>query len=79
MKYLQGQCQPHLTETVKESVEGICLKIYHLSADHAKKIMEKSRDILRESGIQGMLYTSNWAIGKPVYQDNISDNFTILY
>ena len=50
---LQGQCQPHLTETVKESVEGICLKIYHLSADHTKKILEKSREILRENGIQG--------------------------
>lgn len=52
---LQGQCQPHLTETVKESVERICLKIFHLSADHVKKIKEKNAEILRENGIQGSL------------------------
>ncbi|KAL0274131.1 UNVERIFIED_CONTAM: hypothetical protein PYX00_006629 [Menopon gallinae] len=51
LSHLKSQCQPHLTETVKESVEGICLKIYHLSAEHTKKIMEKSREILRDSGI----------------------------
>ncbi|EEB18306.1 Phosphorylated CTD-interacting factor, putative [Pediculus humanus corporis] len=51
LSHLKGQCQPHLTETVKESVEGICLKIYHLSKDHTKKIMEKSKEVLKESGI----------------------------
>ncbi|PSN36211.1 Phosphorylated CTD-interacting factor 1 [Blattella germanica] len=45
------QCQPHLMETVKESVEGICLKIYHLSADYAKKVKEKHSDLLKEHGI----------------------------
>nr|CAD7426340.1 unnamed protein product [Timema monikensis] len=38
LAHMKQQCQPHLTETVKDSVEGICLKIYHLSAEHAKKI-----------------------------------------
>ncbi|GLH02986.1 Phosphorylated CTD-interacting factor 1 [Gryllus bimaculatus] len=45
------QCQPHLTDTVKASVEGICLKIYHLSADYAKKVKEKNSEILKEHGI----------------------------
>jgi len=41
-------------ETVKESVEGICLKIYHLSADYAKKIKEKHSEVLKENGISGI-------------------------
>jgi len=55
MCMFQGQCQPHLMETVKESVEGICLKIYHLSADYAKKIKEKHSELLKENGISGTL------------------------
>ncbi|XP_075214038.1 phosphorylated CTD-interacting factor 1 [Lycorma delicatula] len=51
LAHLKRQCQPHLTETVKESVEGICSKIYHLSQDHAKKIKEKHQDLLKENGI----------------------------
>lgn len=49
---LQRQCQPHLAETVKASVEGICLKIYHLSAEYARKIREKHSALLKENGIQ---------------------------
>lgn len=51
---LQAQCQPHLTETVKESVEGICLKIYHLSSDYAKKVRDKQSEIYKDQGITGM-------------------------
>ncbi len=51
---LQTQCQPHLTETVKESVEGICLKIYHLSSEYAKKVRDKQNEIYKEQGITGM-------------------------
>lgn len=51
LAHLREQCQPHLTETVKESVEGICLKIYHLSTEYAKKIREKHIEILKEHGI----------------------------
>lgn len=53
--HLKRQCQPHLMETVKESVEGICLKIYHLSADYAKKIKEKHSEVLKENGISEMV------------------------
>ncbi|KAG8305179.1 mRNA (2'-O-methyladenosine-N(6)-)-methyltransferase [Homalodisca vitripennis] len=49
--HLKRQCQPHLTETVKESVEGICLKIYHLSSEYGKKIREKHYELLKENGI----------------------------
>lgn len=50
---LQRQCQPHLTETVKESVEGICLKIYHLSSEYGKKVRERHYELLKENGIPG--------------------------
>ncbi|KAL0849389.1 hypothetical protein ABMA28_013690 [Loxostege sticticalis] len=52
LAHLRRQCQPHLAETVKASVEGICLKIYHLSAEYARKIREKHSALLKENGIQ---------------------------
>lgn len=37
---------------MKKSVEGICLKIYHLSVEYSKKIKEKHSNILlKELGI----------------------------
>ncbi|XP_014260004.1 phosphorylated CTD-interacting factor 1 [Cimex lectularius] len=51
LAHLREQCQPHLTETCKESIEGICLKIYHLASDYAKKVKEKHLDLLKEQGI----------------------------
>lgn len=55
LNHLKTQCQPHLTETVKDSVEKICLKIQHLSTEHAKKIRDKNSDLLTANGIQGKL------------------------
>ncbi|RZC40392.1 phosphorylated CTD-interacting factor 1 [Asbolus verrucosus] len=52
LAHLKQQCQPHLTETVKSSVEGICLKIYNLSCEYAKKVREKSNAILKEHGME---------------------------
>lgn len=52
LNHLKKQCQPHLAEAVKGSVEGICQKIYNLSAEYAKKVKEKHRDLLKEQGIQ---------------------------
>ncbi|XP_074113087.1 phosphorylated CTD-interacting factor 1 [Cotesia typhae] len=49
--HLKRQCQPHLTETVKTSVEGICLKIYNLSTDYAKKVKDKNNQILKDNGL----------------------------
>ncbi|XP_063236238.1 mRNA (2'-O-methyladenosine-N(6)-)-methyltransferase isoform X2 [Bacillus rossius redtenbacheri] len=55
LAHLKRQCQPHLMETVKASVEGICLKIYHLSADYAKKVKEKHSELLKEQGVADVL------------------------
>ncbi|XP_050294920.1 mRNA (2'-O-methyladenosine-N(6)-)-methyltransferase [Anthonomus grandis grandis] len=52
LAHLKQQCQPHLTETVKPSVEGICLKIYNLSVEYARKVREKSNGILKEHGME---------------------------
>lgn len=51
LAHLKSQCQPHLTETVKPSVEGICLKIYNLSSDYAKKVREKTVIALKDQNI----------------------------
>ncbi|KRT79985.1 hypothetical protein AMK59_7916 [Oryctes borbonicus] len=52
LAHLKQQCQPHLMETVKSSVEGICLKIYNLSVEYARKVREKSNLILKEHGLE---------------------------
>ncbi|XP_039307476.1 mRNA (2'-O-methyladenosine-N(6)-)-methyltransferase isoform X3 [Solenopsis invicta] len=51
LAHLKRQCQPHLTATVKVSVEGICLKIYHLSTEYAKKVKDKNNQILKDNGL----------------------------
>ncbi|XP_002095419.2 mRNA (2'-O-methyladenosine-N(6)-)-methyltransferase [Drosophila yakuba] len=51
LAHLKRQCEPHLVETVKSSVETLCVKIYHLSADHARKIRERHLQLLKEHGI----------------------------
>lgn len=51
---MKQQCQPHLVEAAKESVEAICAKIYNLSCDYAKKIHDKHWGILRQHGIEGI-------------------------
>ena len=56
LQHLKTQCQPHITEAAKSSVEGICKKIYTLSCDYAQKVREKNLEILKEANIseQGM-------------------------
>ncbi|KAJ8679825.1 hypothetical protein QAD02_015612 [Eretmocerus hayati] len=51
LAHLKQQCQPHLTETVNSSVEGICLKIYHLSTEYAKKVKDKNALILKDNNL----------------------------
>ncbi|KZC07294.1 Phosphorylated CTD-interacting factor 1 [Dufourea novaeangliae] len=55
LAHLKRQCQPHLTETVKASVEGICLKIYHLSTEYAKKVKDKNSQILKDNGLGNVI------------------------
>ncbi|XP_044750647.1 mRNA (2'-O-methyladenosine-N(6)-)-methyltransferase [Coccinella septempunctata] len=52
LAHLRQQCQPHLTATVRTSVEGICLKIYNLSCEYAKKVREKTNIILKEHNME---------------------------
>ncbi|KAL7647702.1 UNVERIFIED_CONTAM: hypothetical protein RMT77_001311 [Armadillidium vulgare] len=52
LSHLKRQCQPHLTEAAKVSVEGICTKIYNLSVEHSKKIRERHLQILEDNNIR---------------------------
>ncbi|BFF97351.1 mRNA (2'-O-methyladenosine-N(6)-)-methyltransferase [Drosophila madeirensis] len=51
LAHLKRQCEPHLVETVKSSVETLCVKIYHMSADHSRKIRERHLQLLKDHGI----------------------------
>ena len=55
LSHLKRQCQPHLTETVKASVEGICLKIYHLSTEYAKKVKDKNIQLLKDNNLSDVV------------------------
>ena len=48
---MKRQCEPHLVETVKSSVEALCVKVYHLSIEHVKKIRERHVQLLKENGL----------------------------
>jgi hypothetical protein len=41
LEHLKRQCEPHLVETVKGSVEALCTKVFTLSVEHVKKIRER--------------------------------------
>lgn len=51
LEHLKRQCEPHLVETVKGSVEALCTKIYTLSMEHVKKIRERHVQLLKENGL----------------------------
>lgn len=51
LDHLKRQCEPHLVETVKGSVETLCTKIYTLSVEHVKKIRERHVQLLKENGL----------------------------
>ena len=63
----QTQCQPHITEAAKSSVEGICKKMYILSCDYAQKVREKNLEILQEANISG-----NWLFGPPIHSEFVN-------
>ena len=51
LRHLRQQCQPHLTEAAKGSVEAICSKTYAISCEDGKKVAEKQASVLREAGV----------------------------
>lgn len=54
LNHLKAQCQPHIAQTVKESVEGICSKVYHLSVEYSRKVREKNGELLLAQGVTEM-------------------------
>lgn len=53
LEHLRKQCGPHVSAAAKDSVEGICSKIYHISLEYVKRIREKHLAILKENNIPG--------------------------
>ncbi|XP_025030524.1 phosphorylated CTD-interacting factor 1 isoform X3 [Python bivittatus] len=51
LEHLRKQCGPHVSAAAKDSVEGICSKIYHISLEYVKRIREKHLAILKEHNI----------------------------
>ncbi|XP_054720855.1 mRNA (2'-O-methyladenosine-N(6)-)-methyltransferase-like [Uloborus diversus] len=67
LAHLKQQCQPHLVEAAKDSVDSICAKIYHLSCDYAKKIRDKHWALFRQHGIEEITSPLQVSIHKKVY------------
>lgn len=53
LEHLRKQCGPHVSAAAKDSVEGICSKIYYISLEYVKRIREKNLAILKENNISG--------------------------
>uniref|UniRef100_A0A8C5S8B5 mRNA (2'-O-methyladenosine-N(6)-)-methyltransferase n=1 Tax=Laticauda laticaudata TaxID=8630 RepID=A0A8C5S8B5_LATLA len=51
LEHLRKQCGPHVSAAAKDSVEGICSKIYHISLEYVKRIREKHLGLLKEHSI----------------------------
>ncbi|GAB0090043.1 mRNA (2'-O-methyladenosine-N(6)-)-methyltransferase [Sergentomyia squamirostris] len=51
LAHLKRQCEPHLVETVRESVETLCTKLYHLSVENVRRFRERHVQLLTEAGI----------------------------
>ncbi|GIY13640.1 hypothetical protein CEXT_754121, partial [Caerostris extrusa] len=67
LAYIKQQCQPHLVEAAKDSIEAICVKIYNLSCDYAKKIHDKHWAILKQHGIEELTCPIQVSVHKKVY------------
>lgn len=55
LEHLRKQCGPHVTAVAKDSVEGICTKIYHISAEYVRRIRQAHLNLLKECNITGKL------------------------
>ncbi|KAK3085841.1 hypothetical protein FSP39_009480 [Pinctada imbricata] len=51
LAHLKRQCQPHIMEAAKSSVEGICSKIYNMSCESVRKLHDRHWQILKEHNI----------------------------
>ncbi|XP_034387992.1 mRNA (2'-O-methyladenosine-N(6)-)-methyltransferase [Cyclopterus lumpus] len=48
LEHLRQQCGPHLTAVAKDSVEGICSKIYQLSAEYSRRMRQTHLSLLQD-------------------------------
>ncbi|KTG44318.1 hypothetical protein cypCar_00009587 [Cyprinus carpio] len=51
LEHLRKQCGPHVASVAKDSVEGICSKIYHISAEYVRRIRQTHLTLLKECNI----------------------------
>ncbi|XP_036387204.1 mRNA (2'-O-methyladenosine-N(6)-)-methyltransferase [Megalops cyprinoides] len=51
LEHLRKQCGPHVAAVAKDSVEGICTKIYHISAEYVRRIRQAHLNLLKECNI----------------------------
>nr|XP_020482312.1 mRNA (2'-O-methyladenosine-N(6)-)-methyltransferase-like [Labrus bergylta] len=48
LEHLRQQCGPHVTAVAKDSVEGICSKIYQLSAEYSRRMRQTHLALLQD-------------------------------
>lgn len=53
LEHLRKQCGPHVASVAKDSVEGICSKIYHISAEYVRRLHQAHLTLLKECNISG--------------------------
>ncbi|KAJ8260459.1 hypothetical protein GJAV_G00182420 [Gymnothorax javanicus] len=51
LEHLRKQCGPHVAAVAKDSVEGICTKIYHISVDYVRRIRQAHLTLLKDCNI----------------------------
>nr|XP_015220584.1 PREDICTED: phosphorylated CTD-interacting factor 1 isoform X1 [Lepisosteus oculatus]XP_015220585.1 PREDICTED: phosphorylated CTD-interacting factor 1 isoform X1 [Lepisosteus oculatus] len=51
LEHLRKQCGPHVAAVARDSVEGICSKIYHISGEYARRIREAHSSLLKDCNI----------------------------
>lgn len=52
LEHLKKQCQPHIVDAARSSVESICLKIYHVSVEYSKRIRELNLELLKKDELR---------------------------
>uniref|UniRef100_A0A3P9A433 mRNA (2'-O-methyladenosine-N(6)-)-methyltransferase n=1 Tax=Esox lucius TaxID=8010 RepID=A0A3P9A433_ESOLU len=53
LEHLRKQCGPHVAAVARDSVEGICTKIYHISAEYVRRIRQTHLNLLKDCNITG--------------------------
>ncbi|XP_066558286.1 mRNA (2'-O-methyladenosine-N(6)-)-methyltransferase [Amia ocellicauda] len=51
LDHLRKQCGPHVAAVARDSVEGICSKIYHISVEYVRRIRQTHCALLKDCNI----------------------------